>query len=335
MQDNLIIYKLDNVEYFTIDESTGELRLTRKFNTTNKASKSHLNVTACTKSHSHCATQSIIFEFILPLLDSNQNAPAFEQQTYEGTIREDALPGTVVATVRARDLDDTQRDNDNEKQKCCEYFIVSGDELNEFAISPEGKVYTRLLLDRERTRSYAFTLMAFDGKFKTLSSLVVNVLDVEDERPQCPQKSLIHLNVSETTRVETSLYNFSHQFKDNKIYKYELVLNDYESFGSMSLLLPFSIGEHDGHLRIHASLDYEHAGAYEFFVKITKANSNALKSLNCLCKFVITVIDENDNAPKFNETIYEASIIENAKANTIVTRVYARDSDSKLNGVVR
>jgi len=50
---------------------------------------------------------------------------------------------------------------------------------------------------------------------------------------------------------------------------------------------------------------------------------------------VIGVIVEKDNASKFNETIYEASIIENAKANTLATRVYVRDSDSKLNGVVR
>ena len=124
------------------------------------------------------------------MLDSNQN--------------EDSLPGTVVATVRARDLDDTQRKNENEKQKCCEYFIVRGDELNEFAVWPEDKFYTRFFLDRERTRSYTFTLIGFDGRFKTLSSLVVNVLDVKDERPQFPQESLIHLNVSETTRVETS-----------------------------------------------------------------------------------------------------------------------------------
>jgi hypothetical protein len=92
----------------------------------------------------------------LPLLDLNQNAPRFEHQTYEGTIREDALPGTVLANVHANDLD---------KRKCCGYFIVGGDELNEFVVSNEGKVYTRLLLDRERISSYMFTLMAFDGKF--------------------------------------------------------------------------------------------------------------------------------------------------------------------------
>ena len=180
-----------------------------------------------------------------------------------------------------------------------------------------------------------FTLMAFDGKFKTLSSLVVNVLDVDDERPQCPQKSLIHLNVSESIRVDTGLYNLSRLLTDKTNFKFELIQNDYDS-PTMSSLLPFSIGEHDGHLRTRASLDYEQARVYEFFVKLTKATSHSnSKSLFGLCKFVINVVDENDNAPIFNETLYEANIVENARAHTVLMRVYARDSDSTLNGVVR
>lgn len=321
--ENAIIYKMNDQEHFVIDESNGELKLIKKFN---QLTKLHLNVTACLNVN-QCVTRSILFELILPLLDSNQNAPKFEYQTYEGTIREDALPGTVVATVHANDLD---------KRKCCEYFIVGGDELNEFAVSNEGKVYTRLLLDRERISSYMFTLMAFDGKFKTLSSLVVNVLDVDDERPQCPHNSLIHLNVSESIRIDTVLYNLSLLLTDEKTnFKFELIQNDYNS-STMSSLLPFSIGEHDGHLRTRASLDYEQSRVYEFFVKLTKATSHSNnKSLFGLCKFLINVVDENDNAPIFNETLYEANIVENARAHTVLMRVYARDSDSTLNGVVR
>ncbi len=86
-----------------------------------------------------------------------------------------------------------------------------------------------------------------------MSSLVVNVLDVDDERPQCPQKSLIHLNVSESIRVETGLYNLSHFVPDKANFKFELIQNDYDS-PTISPLLPFSIGEHDGNSTPHSSM---------------------------------------------------------------------------------
>jgi hypothetical protein len=343
-----IIYKLNDA-HFVIDESSGELKLIKKINQTTRIL---LNVTACYMQEINelCSSQLIKFELrLLPLLNEssdsdktqNKNAPVFEHQSYAGKIREDSLPGTVVATVHARD-------SDQEKEKCCEYFIVAGDELNEFAISNDGKVYTRLLLDRERIQAYSFTLMAFDGKHKALSNLIVNVLDVDDDDdddyttisnnnngcPLRPEKSLIHINVSESIRVDTSIYTIGAHKNPNT--KYEIVFDHMDS-SSMLMIhqIPFSIDTH-GHLRTRASLDYEQTKAYEFLVKLSNNNNNKKRKLKfCQCKIVIHVVDENDNAPKFNESTYAVSIVENEKANRILTRVYALDSDSNLNGVVR
>ena len=77
------------------------------------------------------------------LLDVNDNWPVFDEPEYEGSIREDSLPGTVVATVMARDADQESRPHR------LEYFIMSGDAANQFAVSADGKVYTRLMLDAE------------------------------------------------------------------------------------------------------------------------------------------------------------------------------------------
>ncbi|XP_060936057.1 protocadherin gamma-A11-like isoform X8 [Limanda limanda] len=48
----------------------------------------------------------------------------------------------------------------------------------------------------------------------------------------------------------------------------------------------------------------------------------------------ITVLDANDNAPVFTQTIYKASVKENALKGTIITKVSASDADKGSNGEV-
>lgn len=48
----------------------------------------------------------------------------------------------------------------------------------------------------------------------------------------------------------------------------------------------------------------------------------------------VTVLDVNDNAPVFNQTVYRASISENAPKGTYITTVNATDKDSGSNGIV-
>ncbi|XP_072288393.1 protocadherin gamma-A11-like [Eucyclogobius newberryi] len=48
----------------------------------------------------------------------------------------------------------------------------------------------------------------------------------------------------------------------------------------------------------------------------------------------ITVLDANDNAPVFSQTVYKASLPENAPLDTVVVKVSATDADEGLNGDV-
>ncbi|XP_019129673.2 protocadherin gamma-A1-like [Larimichthys crocea] len=48
----------------------------------------------------------------------------------------------------------------------------------------------------------------------------------------------------------------------------------------------------------------------------------------------ITVLDANDNPPVFNQTLYRASVSENALKGTYITTVNASDADSGSNGLV-
>ncbi|XP_066480593.1 protocadherin alpha-C1 [Tiliqua scincoides] len=50
---------------------------------------------------------------------------------------------------------------------------------------------------------------------------------------------------------------------------------------------------------------------------------------------VVTVLDTNDNAPVFEHSVYRASVLENSRNGTLVTRVHATDLDEGPNGEVR
>ncbi|XP_046901939.1 protocadherin gamma-A11-like isoform X8 [Hypomesus transpacificus] len=51
-------------------------------------------------------------------------------------------------------------------------------------------------------------------------------------------------------------------------------------------------------------------------------------------KIEVTVLDANDNAPLFNQSVYRVSVIENAPKGTYITTVNASDVDSGTNGVI-
>ncbi|KAM3867187.1 protocadherin gamma-A11-like [Diretmus argenteus] len=48
----------------------------------------------------------------------------------------------------------------------------------------------------------------------------------------------------------------------------------------------------------------------------------------------ITVLDANDNAPVFNQSIYKATVVENAAKGTYITTVNASDADIGSNGLI-
>ena len=60
---------------------------------------------------------------------------------------------------------------------------------------------------------------------------------------------------------------------------------------------------------------------------VTASNSRTLPLLSTNVTVRIYVDDENDNRPKFNATLYEGRVTENATVGTVIARVFAEDID--------
>ncbi|XP_058704860.1 protocadherin alpha-3-like [Poecile atricapillus] len=101
----------------------------------------------------------------------------------------------------------------------------------------------------------------------------------------------------------------------------------------------------------HFSLDLHRSEEYResLFLVLTKpldretipvhrlvltASDGGRPSLTGTMELVITVLDANDNAPRFNQSVYKMQLLENAAEGTLVARVNATDPDLGSNGEV-
>ncbi|XP_056358033.1 LOW QUALITY PROTEIN: protocadherin alpha-8-like [Oenanthe melanoleuca] len=67
---------------------------------------------------------------------------------------------------------------------------------------------------------------------------------------------------------------------------------------------------------------------------VLTATDGGRPSLTGTMELVISVLDANDNAPQFNQSVYKVQLPENAAVGTIVARVNATDADEGINSEV-
>lgn len=368
-------------DYFRIEHSTGLFSQLREHQAEKdnsiekiinfKVKACVVNELALVLNQIECALTHVKLELANP----NDSPPKFEQSTYNQTIREDDLPGTVVLTVNAFDSDMIR--SKGQLNRNIEYFILDGDSMNQFAVSSDGKVYTRLMIDRELKRFYSLVVMAFDGHFKSLAKLNIEVLNVNDNRPQCTP-TLVALSLSESLSLGSTIYTVDSHDPDGTALNYEIItkeendLIDQVNFNRTNsrsvreqlnhsgkqthMHLPFSVNEKTGSIQLSDSLDYEMHRFYSFYVRVIK-NSNQeqptneiqnkhnfpLKSTSyalrwssyCLVKFEIKVSDENDNRPEFTPATYSVDLVENSMIGSLISQVKANDIDSPKNSVIK
>ena len=114
-----------------------------------------------------------------------------------------------------------------------------------------------------------------------------------------------------------------------------------------SSILRFEIGRYNGILTVTGNLDRETQDLYRFCVIAT---DNGIESLSSRVDLEINVLDVNDNAPSFHSyaevdsfidsdnselryiPIYYASVPEDSPVGSVVTKVYANDTDFVGNG---
>lgn len=86
----------------------------------------------------------------------------------------------------------------------------------------------------------------------------------------------------------------------------------------------FKVDTHTGGLIVMSELDREKTGFYELVIEVSDLGT---PSLSANVSIQVTIQDENDNPPEFDNDQYSATVSENIMVNATVTQVQALDKD--------
>uniref|UniRef100_A0A3B4E9G9 FAT atypical cadherin 1a n=1 Tax=Pygocentrus nattereri TaxID=42514 RepID=A0A3B4E9G9_PYGNA len=254
------------------------------------------------------------------ILQSNDHAPVVK-----------AVPLTPRNTTKdpTYALVSVEDDDEGQNGEIASLSIVAGDPLQQFKAirtSPGSKEY-KIKANKEvvwegHDFGYNLTLQAKDkGNPPKFSSAVVVRVKPPYEKMEALQfeKSIYRVTLSEfapphspvvMVRAVTKLPNLKYLLQ----YKMQQHRN------------PFTINENTGLITTVESVQAEHVSQYEFDVTTSNGQSST--------KVVVNVIDMNNNAPKFQQSKYEASIDEHVPVGTSILTVSASDDDEGENGYV-
>nr|XP_012135515.1 PREDICTED: cadherin-87A isoform X2 [Megachile rotundata] len=325
-----LIYRIQKGAFddFTINETTGVVTVFRKLDYDNKNTY-HIEVIALDKGTPSLTGTTTL---MINVENSNDKAPYFTPETQRAEVTEDTPIGTVFTTLKATDPDSAslealnfaisepitaidrngQRVNDSKSFK--DFFAVD---------RATGQVSVVRPLDRDTAATISITIVVSDTTAPTLQqgrgTLVVTIIDVNHLAPEFLKpwtrenpRYLIEMQEEQPTGAVVGA--FTAVDADNTIAGYAIVPpSPY-----------FSIDNVTGIVRTSQVIDYEETKQLEFTVV---AYDSGVPQLSASAKVTITVINVNDQNPKFEKELYNASVEENSPPGTHVITVKATDGD--------
>ncbi|XP_058278512.1 LOW QUALITY PROTEIN: protocadherin alpha-13-like [Hirundo rustica] len=264
-------------------------------------------------------------ELLISVLDTNDNAPQFNQSVYTVQLPENATEGTLVMRVNATDPDEGI--NSEVTYAVTNFVPPSGRDV--ISINPKtGEIHLTGALDFEEVKVFDFRIEARDQGWAPLSGhckVVLEVLDVNDNAPEVWVTSL-SVPVSEDASVGTVVAVLSVSDRDSGANgRVRCWVWPASPFGLEATFRGLYS------LVLREALDRERVSEYELEVRAEDGGAPALRASRGLR---VPVSDVNDNAPAFAQAVYTVLARENNAAGAELARLWARDPDEAGNGRV-
>ncbi|OXB76137.1 UNVERIFIED_CONTAM: hypothetical protein H355_005348 [Colinus virginianus] len=321
-----VLYSLtgDGENIFEIDEILGNIKIK------NSPDYEHMNkytLTVNAINNKSAPFYQATTNVTAIIIDVNDNAPEFAQNSYSASINMINPVGAHVITVHATDKDQGQNG-------LIEYFILPDLKFSAFFLiedESEGKIITTGNLST--LEEIHLTVMAKDKGYPSLNGTAVITLNVSDNRPFIPQftESEISISVLENTGVDHSIYTFAVAETSGKSIVYTIVSGNEKGH--------FSLDPESGQLKTAINLNYEEVSQY---VILVEANENVSPAAQVrisglfaqnVVMLTITVQDVNEK-PAFLNSMYSALIPSSVPYKYPVITVQATDPDSGDNGLL-
>uniref|UniRef100_A0A3Q1CP51 Cadherin domain-containing protein n=1 Tax=Amphiprion ocellaris TaxID=80972 RepID=A0A3Q1CP51_AMPOC len=314
----------DDVNVFSIDHKTGEIRVTGEIDFEEMSSfemlvqaKDGLGLTSYAK-------------VIIDITDINDNAPVIYLKSLTNPIPENVSPGTEVGIINVQD-----RDSETNGQVRC--FIQQN---VPFKLIPSIKNYYSLVstgqLDREVVSDYNITISATDEGSPPLSSsksVQLSVADINDNPPVFEEQSY-SAYVSENNKPGSTLCSVSARdpdWRQNGTVIYSLLSGEVNGAPVSSYV---SVNGDTGVIHAVRSFDYEQFRSFKVQVM---ARDNGSPPLSSNVTVSVFISDVNDNSPQILYPAPEGNsfmtelVPKAAHGGSLVSKVIAVDADSGQN----
>uniref|UniRef100_A0A182QTF4 Fat-like cadherin-related tumor suppressor homolog n=1 Tax=Anopheles farauti TaxID=69004 RepID=A0A182QTF4_9DIPT len=294
-------------ELFKVDRKTGEVTLKQTLEGHNRDYE--LLISAYDGGITPCSTDVTVHVKVI-----DKSMPVFSKQFYSDTVAENIeLHSPLSVAIQA----------ESPLGRKLIYSIVKGNELEEFAVDfNTGAIYVVDELDYERRQSYELLIRATDSVSGVSAEVPVSVLvqDVNDCPPEIEQDSY-NITVSERAPFGTAILKVQAKDNDTGINQ---VINYALQTDSKNTSEHFHMDPTDGVIYLKKSLDHETLSHHHFTVV---ASDKGVPSLSSTAHVWVSVMDMNDNPPKFEQPSYSCVLSEHATRGQFVTVVSASDPD--------
>lgn len=324
-QDSKVVFSLhssqnpSSLHLFKVDYQTGSITIAQLLD--REALAEHI-LTVMVKDHGTPAKRNFA-RVIIEVHDANDHAPEFSQSLIQGSVFETSPIGTKILTLTAVDKDH----GDNARVT---YSISSGNVGNAFMLDPLlGTLHIARELDLNSMTEYMLTVKAKDSGIPSLMGTVpvhIMVVMADNAPPRFIRREIaaeIYENEAPGVPVK------SLEARSTSSLSYELVRGNVDN--------AFSINPTTGTIYTNVPLDYEKIRVYN--LSVTATNMAGAKAA---CHVVIHVLDRNDNAPSFIQTVYKGWVNEDAPIGSLVLSnqssplvIRATDKDSQLNSLLQ
>uniref|UniRef100_A0AAY4AGR9 Cadherin domain-containing protein n=1 Tax=Denticeps clupeoides TaxID=299321 RepID=A0AAY4AGR9_9TELE len=262
---------------------------------------------------------------VVRVLDSNDNAPVFDQSVYSVHLRENSPPGTLVLQLNATDMDEGQNGE-------IVYSLSSHNPprvKDLFSIDPRtGRIEVTGEVDYEESNTHQIYVQAKDlgpNAVPAHCKVLVKLVDANDNSPEI-SFSTVTESVSEQAAPGTVIALLSVTDRDSG----DNGQVGCELLGDVPFKLKPSFKNYYT-IVTDGPLDREGADAYTLTVV---AKDRGLPSLASSKSIKVHVSDENDNAPRFTQPVYDVYVTENNVPGAYIYAVSALDPDVGQNAHV-
>ncbi|XP_065131252.1 protocadherin alpha-C2-like isoform X1 [Paramisgurnus dabryanus] len=255
---------------------------------------------------------------IVRVLDTNDNAPLFDKDSYTINLTENSPLGSLVVKLNA-----TDKDEGSNSDITYSYSLYTSEKTQQtFSLNPDnGEIRVKEMINYEDFRIYDMEIIATDKGVNSLSGkckVKILVTDMNDNHPEISIKSLSS-PVKEDIPVNTVIAVVSVSDKDSdENGQVDIHISEH---------LPFALKESSDNyyeLIVSEPLDREKNAEYDITITVTDRGNPPLSDNETI---TLELLDVNDNVPQFPQSFYTIPVMENNAPGALLSSLTAIDPD--------